>query len=147
VSAEEAWDALRRAGWRPGVSLVGHPLRAECKAALAVLRKAGVDPRTLGLAPERQVQPRRTPRLSRHVKCAAWAVVGLLVGYAFTAYAQDTQAPLPPSDFDDAWRLAQTLGLPGVMAWASWTLRGLLRDGIVVRLSDEDRELLRKPGA
>ncbi len=142
MTPEQAWDVLRKAGWKAGVSLVGHPKRAECKAALAALRAAGVDPRRLekptAAAPK---------RWSKHVRCAMAAVLGLLVGFAFVAYGQETGPPPPPSDFEGAWRLAQTVGLPGVVAWASWVLRGLLATGITVRLSDEDRELLRKPGA
>jgi hypothetical protein len=83
----------------------------------------------------------------RHLSCVRWSTTGAALAIAATAYAQEG-APVPPSGdpaTDLLLRIAGTLGLPGIVAWVAWQLRGLLTAGITVRLSDEDRELLRKP--
>jgi hypothetical protein len=43
MSVQDAIDALRLAGYRPGVATAGHPARGEIKAALKLLREHGVD--------------------------------------------------------------------------------------------------------
>ncbi len=90
-------------------------------------------------------------RLRLHLTCAGWAVGAAVCALAVSvSYAQGVDpAPVAPAmdpTSDLLLRLASTVGLPGVVAWVAWQLRGLLAGGITVRLSDEDRDLLRRAG-
>jgi hypothetical protein len=82
--------------------------------------------------------------LRLHAACAAWALAGAALGLG-VAHAQDVAAVPATGDagLDLALRAAASLGLPGVAASVAWWLRGVLSAGLTVRLSDEDRELLR----
>jgi hypothetical protein len=50
-TARDAARALRAAGWTLDQPTGGHPHRAEIKAALALLRRLGVDVSTIDLTP------------------------------------------------------------------------------------------------
>ena len=85
----------------------------------------------------------------RHLRCSGWSIAAALLVAGLSAYAQDQAAPsvsaAPSTDLELMLRTASTFGLPGIVAAIAWQLRGLLASGIIVRLSDEDRELLRHP--
>lgn len=87
----------------------------------------------------------------RHLRCSGWSIAAALLVAGLSAYAQDQAAPSmsvsasPSTDLELMLRTASTFGLPGIVAAIAWQLRGLLASGIIVRLSDEDRELLRHP--
>lgn len=79
--------------------------------------------------------------LGGHVRCGVWAVLGLVVGLAAVAYADEGAAPAAAGDGALLLELARAGGLPAVLAGVGWLLG---RGGIPVRieLSPADRELL-----
>jgi len=86
-------------------------------------------------------------RLALHTRCTGWALAGGLLGLAVTAYGQEAAIPVVPMAdpaTDLFLRLAQIGGLPTIAAYLAWQGRSLLQGGLVVRLSDEDRELLKR---
>lgn len=83
----------------------------------------------------------------RHIiRGIGWILAGALLGMAVNAYGQDTPGLVAEGDADLALvlRIANTFGLPGVAAAIAYWLRGLLANGITVRLHEDDRELLRR---
>lgn len=91
--------------------------------------------------------------MTRHLRCFRWALAAAAVGLAWTAWAQQNAAPpdaLGSLAADPTTGIVVSLlqggGLPAVLAVAAWWARGSLASGvpIVVALSAEDRELLRK---
>lgn len=76
---------------------------------------------------------------------AKWSIGAAMLGFAMVAYGQDPGAasavPGLPTSLAD---LVHAGGLPAALAWAAWTLRGVLSAGIpvTVSLSAADRELL-----
>lgn len=89
--------------------------------------------------------------MTRHIACMRAALVALVAGYALTtglAWAQEPTTVVATAS-DPTMQLVVDLlkggGLPGVLALVAWWARGQLGAGIpvVVRLSDDDRRLLR----
>lgn len=87
----------------------------------------------------------------RHVACLRTAVLAALVGLVATqsmAWAQDTPEAAAVVLDPGVLALIELVkggGLPVVLAWVAWWLRGLMGAGIpvTVQLSDVDRALLR----
>ena len=83
--------------------------------------------------------------MKHHLKCMSLPLAGLILGFAYNAWAQQQIAdPAVPASTDPVvdllLRLISGGGLPSAVAIAAW----LLRSGVPVRLSDEDRRLLAK---
>lgn len=88
-------------------------------------------------------------RAAAHFACIRACLVGVLLGVAITAFGADASSSSGDSALP-GWLLTllHEGGLPAVLGWASWTLRGKLQNGIqlTVSLSETDRRLLRRLG-
>lgn len=85
-------------------------------------------------------------RLLRHTYCARWLGLGAVLGLSAVAWAADPVViPEALADPVLSWLVDLALrgGLPAILAVLGWWARGQVHEGIVVRLSDEDRALLR----
>lgn len=79
-------------------------------------------------------------------RCLVWAAGGGALGLALVARAQDPVAVAPAADPGSLSLLVDLIqggGLPAVLALFGW-LAGRGGVPVVIRLSDEDRRLLRR---
>lgn len=79
-------------------------------------------------------------------RAAKWSAIGGALGWSFVAWGQATSETGPPAggDLGMLLEILQSGGLPVVLAWAAWQVRGLAMSGIPLRvqLHPEDRRLI-----
>jgi hypothetical protein len=79
-------------------------------------------------------------------RCVAWSATGAALGLAIVAHAQDplTQLATDPSGVQVFTDLLSGGGLPAVLALLGWLAGRWGGVPVVLRMSDEDRRLLKR---